>query len=637
MPSSFASRFRSLWPFSGLTGVLVATSGWGLALCGITVWQNRQLPPSPPHQPLASPDDGYVSSAACRSCHPAQYTSWHASFHRTMTQRATAASVAAPLDGLELTHGGKVYRVARDSDAFFVRERPAANTTAAFGAPREIVLTTGSHHQQNFWIATGAARTLEPFPFGWLIADRKWVPVGDSFLAPPEVADTRGGAGTWNNGCLNCHTTHGRSRGLGDQVFDSRVTEFGIACESCHGEGREHIAKQRNPLTRYQAHLTRAGDPAIANPAKMSGPASALACGQCHSIWAFESAAAESHANRHGPTFRPGQPGLGDRFVAQPTTDDHRVQKDALRAANPHFFTDSYWPDGMVRVTGREYNGVALSPCFKGGNFSCLSCHEMHPAAADRATLSTWAVGQMRSDGHSDRACLQCHENIGANVTAHTHHAPASPGSRCYDCHMPHTGFGLMRAVRSHQVSSPTVAESIRHGRPNACNLCHLDQPLAWTAEKLTAWYGQPAPALSPDDRTIASGARWLLQGDAGQRGLVAWGMGWAPAQAAAGRDWFAPYLAITLNDPYAAVRYAAWKSLQTLPGFEAFAFDYVADDASTFDAANRAYRIALDAFRQTPRPFPAATLLDGLGRFEPATYQRLLDTRDNRRIYLVE
>ena len=62
---------------------------------------------------------------------------------------------------------------------------------------------------------------------------------------------------------------------------------------------------------------------------------------------------------------------------------------------------------------------------------------------------------------------------------------------------MPRTTFGLLRAIRSHQVSSPTVKESVEYGRPNACNLCHLDQTLARTAEKLEAccnWFAYSGP-----------------------------------------------------------------------------------------------------------------------------------------------
>src|SRR5262245_33930174 len=39
-----------------------------------------------PARALELHDEGYVGSDACRECHAANHTSWHASFHRTMTQ-----------------------------------------------------------------------------------------------------------------------------------------------------------------------------------------------------------------------------------------------------------------------------------------------------------------------------------------------------------------------------------------------------------------------------------------------------------------------------------------------------------------------------------------------------------------------
>ena len=85
----------------------------------------------------------------------------------------------------------------------------------------------------------------------------------------------------------------------------------------------------------------------------------------------------------------------------------------------------------MIRVTGREMNGTQESPCFKGGNFSCLSCHEMHPAQTTRASLTKWARhAQLKPHMDSDQACLQCHQNFAANLPTHTHHAAGSPGSR---------------------------------------------------------------------------------------------------------------------------------------------------------------------------------------------------------------
>ena len=66
----------------------------------------------------------------------------------------------------------------------------------------------------------------------------------------------------------------------------------------------------------------------------------------------------------------------------------------------------------------------------------------------------------------------------------------------------------------------------------------------------------------------MAASVLWLLNGDAGQRAIVAQSMGWAPAQQASGTGWLAPYLALMQQDAYDAVRYIAARSLATLPPF---------------------------------------------------------------------
>ena len=202
---------------------------------------------------------------------------------------------------------------------------------------------------------------------------------------------------------------------------------------------------------------------------------------------------------------------------------------------------------------------------------------------------------------------------------------------------MPRTTFGLLRAIRSHQVSSPTVKESVEYGRPNACNLCHLDQTLAWTAEKLGAWYHQPVPQLAPDDQNIAASVQWILKGDAGQRALIAWGMGWQNAQQTSGRDWLYPYLFYSLNDPYAAVRFDAWKSLQTLPGFSDFSFTYTAAEDYLRETSAGAYEKWLREIRERNATYRPETGLDSDGRFQQDTFQRLRGERDNKPIILAE
>ena len=78
------------------------------------------------------------------------------------------------------------------------------------------------------------------------------------------------------------------------------------------------------------------------------------------------------------------------------------------------------------------------------------------------------------------------------------------------NCHMPHTTFGLFVAMRSHRVDSPDLALAVESGRPNACNQCHLDQSLQWTADWLSEWYGHERvqPTVPAQPSAAQGGAR---------------------------------------------------------------------------------------------------------------------------------
>ncbi len=621
---------RSRWLVISACVVLVL-------LAAVLAWRDAaaQSTATPPNRPIVTQEANYVTSDSCRACHPGNYASWHASFHRTMTQVATPATLIPEAQNVELSFAGREYRLARQGEKIVVSTRSLGEND--YGPPREVVLLTGSHTLQILWTETGQGRTLEQFPFAYIIAEKMWAPVVQTFLMPPETKSAYS-IGAWNGACMDCHVTQGLSKFVEGNQWDTKVAEFGIACEACHSEGRDHIAANRNPFRRWQLHFFGQADPTIANAKRMIGPASALACGQCHSVWAFNGMEEKIDWNRHGGKFRPGKDDLVQRFVVQPNEKDHASQKNFIRQTEPDFFRNRFWGDGMIRVTGREMNGVEESPCYKGGNFSCISCHEMHPANTTEPALERWARSdQLAPKMESDQACLQCHQEMAARLTSHTHHTADSSGSRCYNCHMPHTTFGLLHAMRSHQVSSPSVRESVEFGRPNACNLCHLDQTLAWAASKLQTWYQQPVPELSDDDKNISAAVQWLVKGDAGQRALLAWGMGWKPAQEISGRDWLYPYLTYSLLDPYAAVRFDAWKSLQTLPGFADFKFTYTADDLVLGAAAKESYQKWWDEHRPAHPNFDPKTGLEPEGRFQEDVFKRLRRDRDETPIVLAE
>ena len=198
---------------------------------------------------------------------------------------------------------------------------------------------------------------------------------------------------------------------------------------------------------------------------------------------------------------------------------------------------------------------------------------------------------------------------------------------------MPYTTYGLLKAIRSHQIESPSVATSLRTGRPNACNQCHLDKTLAWTAQNLADWYGNDLAELSPAEQTIAASVLWLLRGDAGQRALMAWSFGWDDALEISGSDWVAPYLAQLLQDPYVAVRFIAERSLRSLDGYGDLCYDFLGD-ARHIESAHKQ---VLEKWMATGARPAEAALIDQSGALMQEKFENLLRSRDDRPLTLVE
>lgn len=588
---------------------------------------------SVPH--LGRADEGFVSSETCNACHPDQHASWRRSYHRTMTTLATPETVRGTFDGVTLTSRDRPYRLERRGEEFWAEmvdpdwERDlrvqGIDPDALLDPPRawrRIVMTTGSHHMQTHWVASRSGREVFNVPFVYLFEKERWIPREEVFLRPPQ--DGRLFA-VWNNSCIECHSTAGKvGFDFARERFDSQVAEMGIACEACHGPARAHVEANRSLWRRYRLHFTGAADPTIVQPARLDHRASSQVCGQCHGISVPD--AADWLANGH--RYRAGDDLEATRFVVRPAVDQGSPRMRALLERDPTALETRFWGDGMVRVSGREYNAMIESGCYTRGDLSCLSCHSMHQSEPD---------DQLARGMEGRQACLQCHPSYKAGLQEHTRHGASSAGSECANCHMPHTTYGLLKAIRSHWIDSPSVAANVKTGRPNACNLCHLDRTLAWTQQHLEGWYGEGPVALAEGDRRVAASVAALLRGEAGTRALIAWHMGWEPARQASGRGWIAPYLAHLLEDPYAAVRYVAERSLRSLPGYERFAYDFLAPPADR----GRARRAVLDIWFDLPagaidRKGPEV-LIDAAGNPMDAVLAQIARQRDDRPVALAE
>ena len=587
------------------------------------------------HRPVETAADEYVGSDACRECHARNHETWHASYHRTMTQLASPASILVEFNGEPITVEGRTYRFKRRGEQFWVSmpdpDAPFQPTSPELTRiERPIVLVTGSHYMQLYWYPTGHTRTLGLVPIHYFMEERKWLPTSATLLRPKTefASDT----GRWNGRCIQCHATHGRSRPLEDGGMDSQVAEFGISCEACHGPGERHVAFRR--AAGREGASTDGSDP-IVNPTKLSAKASSQVCGLCHSYTVPLSDERERRELTRGFDFRPGgelEKSLG--LVRRDDTTKRHLERFKLDLEE--YLAQRFWPDGMSRVAGREYNAMADSACHVRGELACASCHSMHKEVSDGRSLHDWADKQVKPGMETDAACTQCHATERYAAESHTHHGAGSSGSRCYNCHLPYTTYGLLRALRSHQVEKPSVATTKSTGRPNACNLCHLDRTLEWTDERLSEWYGQERVELSELERTRAASVMWALAGDAGQRALVGWHLGWGPAREASTTDWTVPLLTELMLDDYEAVRMIALRSLRTVKGFEGTEYDIVGNAGKRLEKV-RAVRRTWDDESMSRRGARPEVLLDERGGLDRKAFQELFNRRDRRPVVLLE
>jgi predicted CXXCH cytochrome family protein len=556
---------------------------------------------------------GYVSSDKCQACHPSQYETWHRSFHRTMTQLATPATMDADFSGQSFELSGISYHLRKSGDEYSVEVKDPIGRTAQ----KKVGLLTGSHHMQVPWISEEHGNVQAVLPFAWLKDDQRWAPFHATFLRDPKIPPAQH---VWNVSCIQCHATGGQPKvDSTTRTMATQVGELGIACEACHGPGEEHVRLNSDPVRRYGLHNRKQGDSAIVNPARLDHRASSQVCGQCHGIkWIRE------NFRQDGFSFRPGKDLAESAPIVQPTKLEQQPWLKEPLKQNPTFLADHYWPDGMVRVSGRDYNGLIESPCYKKGNLSCLSCHSMHQSEPNN---------QLSKGMESNEACYQCHGGFREKLAAHSHHSATSSGSLCYNCHMPYTTYGLLKAIRSHQISNPEIKTTLATGRPNACNLCHLDKTMAWSSSHLTEWYGQPTAALTSEQQTISAALLWALKGDAGQRALIAWSMSWPPARKASGESWLPPYLGQLLDDPYSAVRYIAARSLKQLPGFESLTYDFVAGK----EERSRAKDQVLANWKNYEKTSGENILIRPDGTLRDDQIKKLLSERDDHSMDLQE
>jgi predicted CXXCH cytochrome family protein len=437
--------------------------------------------------------DHYVDSSTCKSCHPRQHRAWAKTFHSTMTQEARLPNIAAPL------HDGQRVNAGSQSVQFHLNQEQISVTLPFLdGETRTLPVryTIGSHRMQQF--AVEHEKQIYRIPVFYSIQDREWMPISDAFFHFRDESPEGflKGYSLWNGNCIFCHNTRPNpGMDYPNWDFESEVSELGIACEECHGNGEVHEAANHNPLRRYLTHWGEDEGSTMVHPEHIDRQRATEVCGQCHGQRVPHPRDRIVQLMTEGDPFRPG-----DRLADYYQAIDAETELDQTIPLR-------FWPDGSPRLTAYEYQGLTASKCYLESELTCVSCHSGHRGSPE---------GMISEEMRGDAACDGCHAGI--ETQAHAGHAPED--APCRSCHMPEVVYGVMSAHPTHLIRNPDPGRTVRSGMPNACNLCHLEQSVNWASKHIEERFGTPGTRGGPAFDTPEL-LRGFAQGDAVYRVLL--------------------------------------------------------------------------------------------------------------------
>jgi predicted CXXCH cytochrome family protein len=504
----------------------------------------------------------YAGPATCQRCHPGNYEAWSHHPHRLMNALATPETVRGDFsDTASISYRGGRATFRRASGGYVM-------TLVRNGVQRtyRITQTIGSRFFQYY--VGRQTEGPEPLshhfyqkdhvlPFGYWFDAKEWVPtvhigpeLPDEQRPDPYAPPERGSHyAEYATSCNYCHTTFA----LGD-MFGRRPHQMGEHAPatlhwSLHGYMQAARPTEIPKMVRAQA-MNLGQNPMVDWDAEHYAVTFGVSCEACH-------LGSREHVDSGGkilPRFFPTSPNLS---VEGKAPDPGRTIENVNWACGRcHTGPRPSFAAGMSTWNSVEYADAARGSCYS--KMRCVDCHSPHAALGPK-----WS----HTPDQDDAVCLKCHEQFRAadKRSAHTHHAPGSAGDRCLNCHMPRINEGLQDVVRTHTIYSPTRADMIEANQPNACNLCHTQQPIDWTLSHLKTWYGRTYDGAKIDksykNRTQAVTLGWL-KGENESVRLVA-----ADALARTRDPQVIPDLLGALDDPYLLNRQFAARGLEQMLG----------------------------------------------------------------------
>ena len=264
--------------------------------------------------------------------------------------------------------------------------------------------------------------------------------------------------------CAECHSTD-LVKNFDPQTgrYDTTWSEINVACEACHGPGREHVAWARARKDGKAAAVTGNGLAVALDERKGVSWVPVPANGNAQrSTPRTTSREIDVCARCHARAAR-----ISDRYAyGRSPLDTHRLSR---------LEEGLYWDDGQMRDEVYNWGSFVQSKMHAKG-VTCSDCHDPHSLA-------------LRRPGND--VCAGCHQPVKYDTVAHTHHAKGTPGASCPACHMPTTTYMVVDPRHDHSMRIPRPDLSKKLGMPNACNNCHAQKTPQWAADAIVKWTGR--------------------------------------------------------------------------------------------------------------------------------------------------
>jgi hypothetical protein len=298
---------------------------------------------------------------------------------------------------------------------------------------REVVMITGSHHQQIYWYATGQQRLLGQLPGASLI-DEALDPATNgrapsaAIPCSPRPWNRSAWPATPRMASRDPASANGASERAGGGYDDGGAR---IACESCHSPGG---ARGGNASPVGATSCTSGqSDASIVQPARLDRNEARRSVDSVTGSEFYDTAGeTRQHA---GLPFRPGE-ALRHQVPAQPTVNDDSPEMKALLSADPRIVRDLLWPDGQSgsgRGRGCSSRRASRTRRIRRGRSPFVVSY----ARQARGDEASRPVGGRSADATASRTTrTPCHSP--SRRPARTRHSPRPSGSSCYNADAVH-------------------------------------------------------------------------------------------------------------------------------------------------------------------------------------------------------